>query len=146
MLKGISPLLDADALWVLSSMGHGDDLALVDRNFPAASTATATVSGALVRLDGVDVDAAAAAICALMPLDGFVEDPLRRMEVVGEPGAVLDVHRAVHGVVQEAEGRAIAMVGVERFAFYAAARQAFAVIQTTEARPYGCFLLRKGVI
>ena len=40
MLKGLSALLNADLLWVLQSMGHGDRLALVDRNFPAASTAT----------------------------------------------------------------------------------------------------------
>ena len=38
------------------------------------------------------------------------------------------------------------MVGVERFAFYDRAKQAFAVIQTGERRFYGCFLFRKGVI
>ena len=30
MLKNIDPVLSADLLWVLESMGHGDDIALVD--------------------------------------------------------------------------------------------------------------------
>ena len=46
----------------------------------------------------------------------------------------------------EAEGGEVAMGSIERHAFYAAARQCYAVVQTTEARPYGCFLLKKGVI
>ena len=36
--------------------------------------------------------------------------------------------------------------GLERFAFYEAAARAYAVVRTTEARPYGCFILKKGVI
>ena len=39
MLKGLDPLLSPDLLHVLAQMGHGDQIALVDRNFPAASTA-----------------------------------------------------------------------------------------------------------
>ena len=95
VLKGISPVLGAEALWVLAAMGHGDDLALVDRNFPAAEVASRTVTGRLVRLDGVDATAAARAIFSLLPVDGFVDDPIRRMEVVGEPDTVLEVHREV---------------------------------------------------
>ena len=38
------------------------------------------------------------------------------------------------------------MLGIERFAFYDRAKQAYAVIQTGERRFYGCFALRKGVI
>ena len=38
------------------------------------------------------------------------------------------------------------MVGIERFAFYDFAREAYAVIQTGERRFWGCFMFRKGVI
>ena len=38
------------------------------------------------------------------------------------------------------------LAGIERHAFYAAARGAFAVVQCLDPRPYGCFLVRKGVI
>jgi L-fucose mutarotase len=35
MLKGIPSFLNADLLWVLAAMVHGDELAVVDRNFSA---------------------------------------------------------------------------------------------------------------
>ena len=146
MLKGVSPIVGAELLWVLESMGHGDDLVLVDRNFPADSVARQTATGKLIRLDGVDCTQAARAILALYPLDSFVEAPIQRMEVIGEPETLLEVHREVLAVAREAEGGDVAMASLERHAFYAEARKGYAVVQTTEARPYGCFLLKKGVI
>ena len=35
MLKGIDPLLSPDLLRVLRAMGHGDEIAIVDGNYPA---------------------------------------------------------------------------------------------------------------
>ena len=89
---------------------------------------------------------AARAVFSLLPIDGIVDVPIRRMEVVGEPDTVLEVHREVLAEAQAAEGRELPLASLERHAFYAAAREAFAVIQTTESRPYGCFLVRKGVV
>ena len=146
MLKGLDPLLDAELLYLLAAMGHGDDLALVDRNFPADSVARATVSGQLVRQDGVDTTAMARAILSLFPLDSFVEAPVQRMEVVGEPGTLLEVHEDMQRVANQAEGREVTMASLERFAFYQAAKGAYAVVATAEARPYGCFILKKGVV
>jgi L-fucose mutarotase len=146
MLKSVPSIINPDLLWILAAMGHGDDLVLVDRNFPAWSVAQATVSRRLVHCDGVDTTAAAQAIFALFPLDSFVEAPIRRMEVVGDPSIVLPVHADLKAAADAAEGRDVGMASIERHAFYAAARQAFAVVQTTETRPYGCFLLKKGVI
>jgi L-fucose mutarotase len=34
MLKTIPPILGPDLLHAMAAMGHGDDLALVDANFP----------------------------------------------------------------------------------------------------------------
>ena len=45
MLKNLNPYLNADLLHVLRSMGHGDQLILVDSNFPSDSVAANTVSG-----------------------------------------------------------------------------------------------------
>ena len=39
MLTGIHPLLSPDLLHALASMGHGDEIAIVDANFPAAANA-----------------------------------------------------------------------------------------------------------
>lgn len=141
MLKGIDPLLDAELLYVLGSMGHGDELALVDRNYPAASTARK-----LVRLTGSEVTKTASAILTLLPLDTYVDEPVVRMEVVGAAEEICPVHTEVLAVCEAAEGRPITMGSVTREEFYERARQAFAVVATSDDRPYACFFLRKGVI
>lgn len=141
MLKGLDPLLDADLLYVLAAMGHGDELALVDRNFPAASTARRLVS-----LPGADVTAAAGAILSVMPLDTFVDEPIVRMEVVRAPTEITPIHADVLSVCEAVEKRPLEMGSISREEFYERARQAFAVVATSERRPYGCFLLRKGVV
>ena len=47
---------------------------------------------------------------------------------------------------QDAQGRPVRVEPVERSAFYALAGGAFAVVQTTDPRPFSCFLLTKGVV
>jgi L-fucose mutarotase len=146
LLKTIPAIIDAELLWVLRSMGHGDDLVICDRNFPAASVALHTASKRLVRLSGVDTTQAAGAIFQLFPLDGFVDAPISHMQVVGEPEATLEVHAEFKQRAVEAEKRDVTMTSIERHAFYDAARAAYAVVQTTETRPYGCFIVKKGVV
>jgi L-fucose mutarotase len=146
MLKSIDPLLDADLLWVLRSMGHGDDLVICDANFPAEQVAASTISGRHIRLGGVDCTRAARAILSVFPLDSFVDHPAQRMQVVGKPDEVTDVQREVQAEIDRAEGRSWPMGSIERFAFYDVARQAYAVVSTGERRFYGCFLFKKGVI
>ena len=141
MLKGIDPLLSPDLLHVLAQMGHGDELALVDRNYPAVSTAQR-----LVRLDGCDLPAAARAVLTLLPLDTFVERPLAAMAMVDAPDVVPEVQQEVLALACASERRDIAVERVERFAFYERVRRAFAVVATSEARPYGCVILVKGVV
>jgi L-fucose mutarotase len=146
MLKGISPLLNADVLYALKSMGHGDMLVIVDTNFPADSIARETPFGTLLRIDNVTSAEAAKAILSLMPLDSFIDDAAACMEVVGAPDEVPAVRKEVQAVIDEAEGKHWPLVPVERFAFYERAKNAYCVIQTGELRFYGCFTLTKGVI
>jgi L-fucose mutarotase len=146
MLKGIDPRLNADVLYALRAMGHGDALAIVDANFPADSVARATLHGELLRMENLPAPAAIEALLSLMPLDTFVDDFAVRMEVVGKPDEIPAVQAEVQAAIDAAEGRSRPMLALERFAFYEAARDAYAVIQTGERRFYGCFLLRKGVI
>jgi L-fucose mutarotase len=146
MLKSIDPLLNADVLHALRAMGHGDEVVLCDTNFPADSVARATVLGRLLRIDNVAAWRAARAVLSVMPLDGFVEAPALRMEVVGRPDEMPDVQREVQAEIDAAEGRPWPMGGIERFAFYERARKAYAVIATGERRFYGCFVFKKGVI
>jgi L-fucose mutarotase len=81
-----------------------------------------------------------------MPLDTFVPEPVIRMKVVDDPERIMPIHQRLQDVIDRAEGRAVAIQALERFDFYTAAKHAFAVIRTTDPGPYGCFLLRKGVI
>jgi L-fucose mutarotase len=146
VLKGIDQRLTAEVVHALMRMGHGDDLLLCDVNHPAASIAHETVTGRVLDLAGCDIPVAARAILALMPLDTFVPAPVARMEVVGDPGARPAVVDRLQAVLDAAEGRAVAMRALERFAFYAEARRAFVVVRTGDSGPYGCFLLKKGVV
>ncbi|SFH70637.1 RbsD/FucU family protein [Bradyrhizobium sp. Gha] len=146
MLKGINPLLNADVLYALRAMGHGDRLVVCDTNFPADSIARQTVFGELLRIDNVSPAKAIEAILSVMPLDTFVEDAAIRMEIVGQPQEVPPVQREVQSAIDRAEGRSWPLVGVERHAFYEKAKAAYCVIATGERRFYGCFLFSKGVI
>ena len=146
MLKGIDPRLNADVLYALRAMGHGDVLIVCDTNFPADSVARETVLGDLLRMDNLTAAEAVGAILSVYPLDTFVDDFAGRMEVVDAPKEVPPVQKEVQKAINKAEGRSRRMVGIERFAFYDMARQSYAVIQTGERRFYGCFMLRKGVI
>ena len=143
MLKGIDPILNADVLYALRAMGHGDDLIIADTNFPSDSVARETVLGEVLRIDRPAAEVVKA-ILTLYPIDTFVDDAAARMEVVGEPDTLMPVMQEVQAEVSAAGGPTL--LGVERFAFYDRAKQAYAVIQTAERRFYGCFALRKGVV
>jgi L-fucose mutarotase len=146
MLKGLDPRLNAEVLGALRAMGHGDILVLADTNFPSDSIARRTVLGQLLRMDNLTSAEAARAVLSVLPLDTFVDDFAGRMEVVGDPALIPPVQAEVQAEIDRAEGRPRPMIGIERFAFYDLARQAYAVIQTGERRFYGCFIFRKGVI
>ncbi|WP_046867951.1 RbsD/FucU family protein [Microvirga massiliensis] len=151
MLLRIDPAINADLLYVLRSMGHGDELVVCDTNFPAASVARQTVYGQLLRMENVTAARAIRAVLSLMPLDSFVEHAVERMEVVGNPADLPPVQQEVQAEIDEAARRDAGrdtwpMGSIERFAFYARAKKAYAVLVTGERRFYGCFILKKGVI
>lgn len=146
MLKGLDPRLNAEVLYALRAMGHGDVLVIADTNFPSDSIARQTAFGELLRMDNLTAAEAVEAVLSVLPLDTFVEDFAGRMEVVGASDETPAVQVEVQAKIDAAEGRARPMVAVERFDFYERAKAAYAVIQTGERRFYGCFLLRKGVI
>ncbi len=147
MLKTIHPLLNADVLYALAAMGHGDTIVLCDSNFPAASVATSTTSGQLLRMDGATVPQVAEAVLTLLPLDTFVDDAAQCMQIVGASADERPpVQQEVQTVIDKAEAEDFKLVPVERYEFYERAKQAYAVIGCGERRFYGCFIFTKGVI
>ena len=141
MLKGIDPLLSPELLHILAGMGHGDELAVVDANFPAI-----TCAKRLVRLDGATATRALQAVLSVMPLDEFVEAPVTAMQVVGDPNAIPAVVKEFHQVAEAAEGKKVKLERIDRFAFYERAKAAYAILATGERRLYGDVLVKKGVI
>ena len=145
MLKGIDHRLNADVLYTLRAMGHGDYLIISDTNFPADSIASETRAGELIRMENLTAAEAINAILSVMPLDTFVDDFAGRMRVGDDPAEVPAVQQEVIAEIQ-ATGEPRAIEDIDRFAFYDLAKGAYAVIQTGERRFYGCFMLRKGVV
>jgi L-fucose mutarotase len=144
MLKNINPLLNADILHALASMGHGDELVITDANFPAAAIAAQTVLGKPLHI-AVDTITALEAVLSLFPIDTFDPEraPVRGMQIVGQPDAVPEVIMEAAPLLADHGAQTVL---IERFAFYAAAKQVYAIIRTVETRPYGNLILRKGVV
>lgn len=141
MLKTLNVLHTPELLHALASMGHGDELALVDCHFPAVS-----VAQRLVRLDGAELPAVLAACLQLVPLDTFVSDPAARMQQVHAPDEIPVVQQLCQQEIDKAEERSVPLAAISREAFYDRARAAYAVVATGEQRPYGCILIKKGVV
>ena len=139
MQRGLDPLLTPILLHARASTSHGDGIAVVDANFPAAATARR-----LLLLPGSDAPAVLNAILTLLPIDDSEIDPITVMQVIGEPDATPDPVRDFIAVLSR--HAAPPPTAIERHAFYRAAAAAFAIVQTGERRFYGNILLRKGVI
>jgi L-fucose mutarotase len=141
MLKGIHPLLTADLLRALRAMGHGDEIAIVDANFPAAS-----LGPPVIELAGAGSSEALAAILTLFPVEMRVMPAAFTMAVAGNAADVPEVVADFAAIFTE-HGLADCEIGqLERHAFHDRARRAFAIVRTGELRPYGNILLVKGVL
>ena len=142
MLKGLDPYLTAPLLSALAEMGHGDQIALVDRNYPAHHGA-----GPVIDLPHAKVADVLTAILQVFPIDAFPGDPVIHMLTdEGEPGPALPACRTIWNA---AEGRTVEEQGISRHGptgFYARAAQAYVTVQTGETLPFACYLIPKGVI
>ena len=145
MLININPVLSPELLFHLRSMGHGEKLILADANFPANS-----MNGKVIRLDGVNISKAAEAILSIFPLDSFIVSqggsPVLRMEVDDKPEELTETHREFIDIVKKVSGENWKVGSINRHNFYEEAKKAYCIVTTTDARPFGCFILTKGVI
>jgi len=141
MLRNLDPILSPDLLHALRAMGHGDEISLVDANFPAEN-----LGPKCIRADGSDNSQILRAVLSLMPLDTFVSDPALCMQVVDHPETIPDTVTDFQSIINDTADAPREIVSLERFAFYERAAQSFAVVQTGERRLYGNIILKKGVI
>lgn len=147
MLNGIPACISPELLKVLHEMGHGDRLVIGDANFPAASIAGER-NHINIRCDGHRAAEMLEAILQLFPLDRFVEKPVTVMDKQ-------EIHRDLEcpvweefrDIVTKFDSRGASAVGLaDRFAFYEAAREAYAVVSTTEEAFYACVIIQKGCL
>ena len=146
MLIGIDPRVSPALLATLARMGHGDEIVVADRNYPATWSAAGCITPKVIDYPGHDAPTVIDLITGLMPLDNFHSHSVLRMEVDGAPDDMSDVHQAVWDLLTPRLPEGGILASIERQAFYARAGKSFAVVQCSEDRPYGCFILRKGVI
>ena len=146
MLFNVDSNCSPDLLYCLAQMGHGDELVIADRNFPATSTAIHTGFKTLISMPGFSALAAIRTITSLLPLDGFVDHAAVRMEIDGTPNEMNETHTAVFSFLETKIPEGAGLGHIPRPEFYERARRAYAVVQTSENIPYGCYILRKGVI
>ena len=140
MLIGIPPLLGPDFLATLRAMGHGDELAIVDGNYPALDHARR-----LVRADGHGVLAVVEAVMTVMPLDKAVPAALFRASLNNDPAQAGDIHRQIDALfARMAPGMTVVPLSGE--ALYPRIRAAHAVVATSETALFANVILRKGVI
>jgi L-fucose mutarotase len=139
MLRGISKYISPELLTVLHEMGHGDEIILADAHFPGHS-----IGPRVIRADGIPIRDLLDGILPLFELDSYAP-PLVMMEVV--PGDSLDpaVERDYMDTIGRHAAAAPIPQRIERQAFYARAKGAFAIVMTGELRKYGNLLLKKGV-
>ena len=140
MLKGISPLISPQLLAILSQMGHGDEIVLADAHFPGE-----TINEQVIRADGLKIADLLKAILPLFELDAYVPAPLTMMAAV--EGDMLDpkVEESYLKSIHETNPDVAPIEHIDRFAFYARAKNAFAVVMTGETAKYGNIILKKGV-
>ena len=145
MLIKIDPILSPELLFTLRTMGHGDKIVLADANFPANS-----MNKNVIRLDGVNIKDAAKAILSVFPLDSFIVSQggtaANRMEVDDNPKELTETHKEFIQAVKDVSGESWKVGSIERQSFYAESKKSYAIVTTTDARPFGCFILTKGVI
>ena len=141
MLKNLSPLLGPELLYTLRAMGHGDEIAILDGNYPADNAGPERV----IRADGHDAVRLLDAILSVMPLDDMVPVAAIRPNVPDKPDQLDPVMMDLAAVVARHEPK-MKLTGVEPAVFYERVRKAYAVVASSERRLYGNVLLKKGVI
>ena len=138
MLKGIPKMFSPELLKVLMEMGHGDEIVIADGNFPGES-----MGKKCIRCDGHNATDVLKAVLTLFPLDTY-QKPAYIMEKV--PGdtvetPIWDEFREILKPYTDEE-----LVQIERFKFYERAKDAYAVIMTSESALYANIILKKGVV
>ena len=138
MLRNIPPCISPDLMHALMTMGHGEEIVLADADFPAAAH-----SKRLIRADGLDVATLLEAILPFFPLDAFVDKPVLTMDC-SEWGDEPESYGRFRRILKKHHDKFTDFELLERFDLYERAKNAYAVVATSE--PDGNVILKKGPV
>ena len=141
MLKNIPSIISPDLMKVLMEMGHGDEIVLADGNFPATS-----LTDNLVRCDGLEIPNLLEAVLHFFPIDTYVEHPVQLMAVVQGDSVKPEIWKEYEEIICRQTKLKVPFEYMDRFSFYERAKQAFAVVATSEKAQYANIILKKGVV
>ena len=117
---------------------------IADGNFPAESVGK---DGIVIRMDGHGTCEVLEAVLQLFPLDTYVEQPFKLMQVMEGDPVETPIWEKYKDMIKRFDERGERVMGeVERFEFYEQARTAYAVIATGEEALYANIMLQKGVV
>lgn len=135
MLIGVSPLLGPDLLHVLRAMGHGDEIALVDGNYPAAEHARR-----LIRADGIDLIPMLRAVLAILPVEAA-----GRASLNNDPAQAGQIHHEIANVCAASQ-QSFVLTPLAGADLYPRIKAAYAIIATSEAALFANVILRKAAL
>jgi L-fucose mutarotase len=140
MLIGLPAILGPDLLYTLRAMGHGDEVALVDGNYPAQNDARR-----LIRADGHGIIALLDAILHVFPLDRATPNAIFRAAMNNDPAQSDVIHRDIDQACdRRAPGyRVQPLSGPD---LYPRIRAAHTIVASSETALFANVILRKGVI
>ena len=139
MLLNVNPLLGPELLYALRAMGHRQDIAIVDANFPSEP------DGRVIRLDGVSATDALEAILSVLPIELDDEAGAWRMIAYDDPGHLLPIFDEFADIVERvAPNRGVTPIQPDDFK--SRARAGYLTVVTGERRLYGGIIIRKGVV
>jgi len=144
MLKGIPSIISPEFLRVLCEMGHGDRIVIADGNFPVESMGKDNI---VIRCDGHGVPEILKAVLTLFPLDTYTDHPVSLMELVPGDTVETPIWDQYKRIIAKHDPRGgAAVTQIDRFGFYDAAKEAYAIVATSESALYANIMLQKGVI
>lgn len=142
MLKNIPKIVSPELLKTLCEMGHGDEIVIVDGNFPAEK-----FGKRVIRADGIGGTAMLEAVLSLIPLDMYSNPNFILMWLMEcDEGKIDPVIWEEYKEIAEKHDKNVKIGNIDRFAFYEQAKTAFSVIATGEEAVYANIILKKGVI
>jgi L-fucose mutarotase len=138
MLIGIPPVLGPELLFNLRAMGHGDEIALVDGNYPAQDHARR-----LVRADGHGILTLLKAVLTVLPIDGDQPPGIFRASLDNDAGKTGTIHNDIDALCAMLGHQTQALSGSD---LYPRIRAAHTIVATSESCLFANVILRKGVL